>query len=399
MTVRIPIEGDLSFVRTLLGAGAADMKYCYQCSTCTVVCPITPPGSPFPRKEMVQAQFGMKDKLVAGLDSWLCIHCNDCSTHCPRGARPGDVMNVLRALSIEHFAVPGLLARSARSAPGILLLLLVPALIIGAVVLGLHAPSGFAFLEGKIVFSRMLPVPVVDAIFIPAAIFAGVTLLLSLHRFVRAVAQEHPRTPQGEPLVAAVLGAAGDIFSQRKFRECSTNLPRARAHVMAMYGFIGLFVTTTLVAIFYYLNRFGFGVALGPYDFFHPVKLLGNVSGILLLLGCLLVVVRRMARPEAGRATAFDWVFVCVLLLTALTGFLSQGLRVLEAPVAAYATYYVHLVFVFFLLAYAGYTKMAHVFFRAAAMVYARWSGRGLDPARSGQTGPTGHRGSDRDPA
>jgi hypothetical protein len=35
---------------------------------------------------------------------------------------------------------------------------------------------------------------------------------------------------------------------------------------------------------------------------------------------------------------------------------------------------------VFFLLAYAGYTKMAHVFYRATAMVYARWSGR--DPAR-----------------
>ena len=376
MTARIPIQGDLSFVRELLGAGAADLKYCYQCSTCTVVCPITPPGSPFPRKEMVQAQFGMKDKLVAGLDSWLCIHCNDCSTHCPRGARPGDVMNVLRSLSIEHFAVPGHLARAARSVPGILLLLLVPALIIGAVVLGLHAASGFAFLEGEIVYSRMLPVPVVDAIFIPAATFAGVTLFLSLHRFVRAVAREHPRTARGETLAAAVAGAASDIFSQRKFRECSTNRPRAQAHVMAMYGFIGLFATTTLVAIFYYLNRFGFGAALGPYDFFHPIKLLGNVSGTLVLLGGLLVVVRRMARPEAGRATAFDWVFVWILLLTVLTGFLSQGLRVSGLPVAAYATYYVHLVFVFFLLAYAGYTKMAHVFFRAVAMVYARWSGR-----------------------
>jgi len=33
---------------------------------------------------------------------------------------------------------------------------------------------------------------------------------------------------------------------------------------------------------------------------------------------------------------------------------------------------------VFFLLAYAGYTKMAHIFFRTAAMIYARWSGRDL---------------------
>ena len=378
MTERIQIQGDLSFVRALLGAGAADLKYCYQCSTCTVVCPITPADSPFPRKEMVQAQFGMKDKLVAGLDSWLCINCNDCSTHCPRVARPGDVMNVLRSMSIEHFSVPGVLARAARSFTGILLLLLIPALILGAVIVGIHSPTGYQFLEGDIVYSRMLPVPVVDAIFIPAATFAGVTLLLSLLRFLRAVSREHPRTAQGRTLASAVLGAAADIFSHRRFRECETNKPRARAHVMAMYGFIGLLITTTLVGIFYYLNRFGLDVPVTPYGFFHPIKVLGNVSGTLAFLGFMLLVVRRMAKSEAGGATAFDWVFVWVLVLVVMTGFLSQVFRVSELRVAAYSTYYIHLVFVFFLLAYAGYTKMAHVFFRAAAMVYARWSGRGL---------------------
>ena len=378
MTERIPIQADLSFVRALLGAGAADLKYCYQCSTCTVVCPITPADSPFPRKEMVQAQFGMKDKLVAGLDSWLCIHCNDCSAHCPRGARPGDVMNVLRSMSIEHFAVPGVLARAARSFTGILLLLLIPAVILGAVIVGTHAQTGYRFLEGDIVYSRMLPVPMVDAIFLPAASFAVVTLVLALLRFLRAVSREHPRTARGQTLVFAVFGAATDIFSHRKLRECSTNEPRARAHVMAMYGFIGLLVTTTLVGVFYYLNRFGLDVRVTPYDFFHPIKVLGNVSGTLVFLGCVLVVVRRMAKSEAGVATAFDWVFVWVLLLTVLMGFLAQVFRVFEFRITAYTAYYVHLVFVFFLLAYAGYTKMAHIFFRAAAMVYARWSGRGL---------------------
>ena len=66
-----------------------------------------------------------------------------------------------------------------------------------------------------------------------------------------------------------------------------------------------------------------------------------------------------------------------MLLVTVLLGFLAQVFRVFELRIAAYSTYYVHLVFVFFLLAYAGYTKMAHIFFRTAAMTYARWSGRG----------------------
>ena len=185
---RIAINGDLNFVQELLGSGASELKYCYQCSTCTVVCPITPDDSPFPRKEMIYAQFGLKDKLVASLDSWLCIHCNDCSTHCPRGAKPGDVMNVLRSMSIEHFSVPGFMSRAARSASQIWLLFAIPTVIIAAVIMGLHASDGFGFLEGRVVFSKMLPVPVIDAIFIPAVIFAGITIVLSLLKFLRAMA-------------------------------------------------------------------------------------------------------------------------------------------------------------------------------------------------------------------
>ena len=378
MTERIQINGDVNFVRALLGSGAPDLKYCYQCATCAVVCPISSDRSPFPRKEMVYAQFGLKDKLVASLDSWLCIHCNDCTTHCPRGAKPGDVMNVLRSMSVEHFSVPGVLARCARSFPGILLLFLIPAAILGAVIAGLHAGTGWSFLQGRIVFARMLPVPVIDSIFIPAVAFAGVTLAAAVVRFLRAVSAEYPRRAGGAPLMSATLGALGDIFSHRRFRECTTNKPRASAHLLAMYGFIGLFVTTTLVGILYYLNKFGMNVQVTPYNFFHPVKVLGNVSGTLALLGCVLVVTRRMARSEAGAATAFDWTFVWVLSLTVVTGFLSQALRVFEQPAAAYLTYFVHLVFVFFLLTYAGYTKMSHIAFRTAAMIYARWSGRDL---------------------
>ena len=112
---RVAINGDLAFVEKLLGSGAAELKYCYQCSTCTVVCPITPDESPFPRKEMIYAQFGLKEKLVSSLDAWLCIHCNDCSTHCPRGAKPADVMNVIRSMSIVHFAKPAFLATVAQT--------------------------------------------------------------------------------------------------------------------------------------------------------------------------------------------------------------------------------------------------------------------------------------------
>lgn len=375
---RIAINGDLEFVQELLGSGAAELKYCYQCATCTVVCPITPDDSPFPRKEMVYAQFGLKEKLVSSLDSWLCIHCNDCSTHCPRGARPGDVMNVIRSMSIVHFSRPAFLAAAAQSPSRIWMLFLLPMIIIAAVIMGLSGGTAFEFLSGTIVFSRMMPVPAIDVVFIPVILFATVTAALSILGFLRSLAAEYPRTEGGESLPRAIMATVLDMFSHRKFLECTTNKSRAGAHALVMYGFIGLVITTILVGIFYYMNQFGMGTQVSPYDFFHPVKVLGNVSGTLAFLGCSAMLARRMSSDKSGNATAFDWTFLWVFFMVVITGFGSQVFRVLDLAIPAYGIYYVHLVLVFFLLAYLPFTKMGHVLFRAVAMIYARWSGRAL---------------------
>jgi quinone-modifying oxidoreductase subunit QmoC len=105
------IKPDLQFVNEIINNGGESLKKCYQCATCSVVCNVTPEGNPFPRKEMVLAQWGQKDKLVTSADVWLCHQCSDCTAYCPRGAKPGEVLNAIRKQSIKHVAMVPLFAR------------------------------------------------------------------------------------------------------------------------------------------------------------------------------------------------------------------------------------------------------------------------------------------------
>ncbi|MEK7385349.1 MAG: heterodisulfide reductase subunit E, partial [candidate division NC10 bacterium] len=72
-----------------------------------------------------------------------------------------------------------------------------------------------------------------------------------------------------------------------------------------------------------------------------------------------------------GKSTYSDWLFIAVLLLTTLTGFLCQALRLADLPGLAYPMYVVHLVMIYFLLVYLPYSKFAHLEYRTVAMLHA----------------------------
>jgi quinone-modifying oxidoreductase subunit QmoC len=146
------------------------------------------------------------------------------------------------------------------------------------------------------------------------------------------------------------------------------------AHLLVFYSFAGLAITTTLAIVYLY----GFGYE-SPYPLYDPLKIIGNISAIALLYGITLVVGNRLKNSKkAGKGSYFDWMFITVVAVIAFIGMGAQLFRLADIAILAYPTYFAHLVFVFFLFAYAPFSKMAHMVYRTTAMVFARHTNREL---------------------
>jgi quinone-modifying oxidoreductase subunit QmoC len=116
-----------------------------------------------------------------------------------------------------------------------------------------------------------------------------------------------------------------------------------------------------------------------PINLPHPVKILGALSGIALVVGAALLIFRRWGNKDGVGANGYaDYLFLYIMGLTGLSGMFSWLTRLAGVPMLAYVNYFLHLVFVFFLLWYMPYSKFAHMIYRTLAIVYARQVGRDM---------------------
>jgi len=79
--------------------GGEILKLCYQCGTCTAVCPWNKVRNFMVRRIMHQGQLGLID--FEDEDVWLCVTCNNCVKRCPRGVEIIDVMRASRRAITE----------------------------------------------------------------------------------------------------------------------------------------------------------------------------------------------------------------------------------------------------------------------------------------------------------
>ena len=381
------IKPDLQFVKRIVAAGGDTAKKCYQCDTCNVVCNLSPDERPFPRKEMLQAQWGLKDVLKSP-DIWLCHACADCTVHCPRGAKPGEVLGVLRQMCIEKYAFPSILARFVGDIKFLPVLIGLPFVLLMVWLYGMGlfgvkvaegmVHKGIAIPEGKVIYSKLFPTLwAVDAIFVPAFFFAVGVLGLGVIRYWKDLNEANPwKVKLQGNLVGNLVAVIKDILWHNRFRECETTYSRALNHLLLVFGFIFLAGVTSWAFMREWVFHFDspYSLILPP----DPLKWLAIAGTALLLYGIWKIYQDRQANAEkAGYGTYFDWQLIYVIMAVGITGLASWVFRLLGAATLAYPTYFVHLVSVFCLFFYAPYTKLAHLVYRTVAMLYARMAERG----------------------
>lgn len=377
------IEPDLNFVRELKEAGGDTLKKCFQCATCSVVCALSPDQKPYPRKEMVYSQWGLKDKLVNNVDVWLCHYCNDCSTHCPRGARPGDTLRAIRALSFRHFAFPSFMGKIVGEKKYLPIMLALPVLILllGIKIAGGHIP------EGAVEYRDLFPLLLVDAIFVTVTLLALGSIAFGVWNFLQGIHANAIKESYAEdkPLamgdyVKSLISAIPTILFHDKFKLCTSNRDRYLSHLLVFIGFIGLFIVTNIGFIGIYGGPFlGINTSFlaPPYSLANPIKLFALLVGIGLLVGILLVIANRLKPKDAESTISYlDWSLIIAVLATVSTGLLTWFGRVANLGTVAYGIYFLHLVSVFYIIAYLPYSKLAHIFYRTVAMGYAAYIDR-----------------------
>ncbi|MEM7505923.1 MAG: tricarballylate utilization 4Fe-4S protein TcuB [Pseudomonadota bacterium] len=298
----------------------------------------------------------------------LCHNCRGCYYACQYTAPHEFDLNLPRALadlrheSWEEFAWPRGLARAFQRSGGTIALatLIGFALLLGAV--RALPPAGG---EG---FYAVLSHNAMVAIFLPAFLLPLLSVGVGLRRYWRATGGGDVRLADlAQALRAAALmkNLKGGHGEGCNFEDEDRFTPARRAaHHAVMYGFLLCFASTSVATVMHY----GLGMP-APYGLVSLPKLFGISGGLLMTWGAVwLIQLKLRADRDLGARQAWG----AEVGFTALLGFVGFSGLVLYAggqTAAMPALLVVHLgaVLAFFIL--TPFTKMAHGFYRLAALM------------------------------
>lgn len=107
MQVKYDAEREPGFARELMKIpGCEKLEHCFQCGTCSVVCPLSIYMDYTPRRIMNLARSGFKKEVLSSLTIWLCSSCYACTVQCPKQIKITDIMYALKQQAIREKMYP-----------------------------------------------------------------------------------------------------------------------------------------------------------------------------------------------------------------------------------------------------------------------------------------------------
>ncbi len=385
------VQPDLDLIRTLKATGGDTLKKCYQCSTCSVICPLSTDGNPFPRQEMIYAQWGMKDKLLKDPNVFLCHQCGDCTASCPRGAKPGDVMSAIRSYAYTFYGWPKPLAKLCSNEKGLPWLVGIPTVIILLMWMisgGMGIPTheefarygythffghwGFKWYAKNIFFIVLIMVPSLGL-----ALFSAWKGLTTMWKAMREEAglEGAYRPSANQAWKEFIWPSLVEIVKHKRFEECGVQHNRKTGHLPLMLSFIGLLIVTLWSLFRQDVLGLIYPSLHGPLPLTDPFKVFANVCAIALIFGIAVLWSNRvrLEKEQKTQPTFFDWFLIWEIAAVGITGIGAELFRWMGMPVVGYVVYFLHLVSIMMLFLYLPYTKLAHILFRTTAYAFDKY--------------------------
>lgn len=101
------LDGDKmnsDFIKQVLaeGGNGAAIAACMQCGTCSGGCTNIDLMDMSPRTLILMVQRGEWEQVLKSNALWMCSSCYICTSRCPRGVRPSDVIEAVKAIAIRQ---------------------------------------------------------------------------------------------------------------------------------------------------------------------------------------------------------------------------------------------------------------------------------------------------------
>jgi hypothetical protein len=241
-------------------------------------------------------------------------------------------------------------------------------LLSGAGPMELASPELFQFLSFNLVHDTGLAVIGVAAL---AMIVGIVRLVRNIMRHdQRAEAQDEAKPRWFARIGRALVTTVTEIAAQKRLGDCEEEpkLPwyvgRRIVHLCIMWGFVGLAVAT---GIDYLLVIVAGKVPGQAHPLWYPPRLLGTVAGIFMTYGVAVAIVQRLRRPEKyfTHTLHSDWLFLWLLLLTGITGFVVEiGVYLPQGLAWMYVVFLIHVILGMEVVVLLPFTKFAHAVYR-----------------------------------